>query len=238
MSNIIQAYQQQGGVFITPPSVLIEKLSRVKAILFDWDGVFNDGRKTPSSGSGFSEVDAMGINMLRFSLWLSQTNKQRIKSAIITGETNPSAFAFARREAFDTVYYQMKDKTKALEHFCTTHQLKAEEIAFFFDDILDLSLAQKVGMRFLIQRKNGLAFNQYIAEQQLADYATSGDGGQYGIREVSELWMTLNNTLPEVISKRMQFKGDYSDFITQRNNSMTTNFFQLKGEEVLPVSVD
>ena len=74
MDHIIQAYQQQGGVFITPPSVLIEKLSKVKALLFDWDGVFNDGRKTQTSGSGFSEVDSMALNMLRFSLWLIQTN--------------------------------------------------------------------------------------------------------------------------------------------------------------------
>lgn len=237
MNDIISSYQQQGGVFITPPSVLIEKLSKVKALLFDWDGVFNDGRKTQTSGSGFSEVDAMGLNMLRFSLWLAQTGKQRIPSAVITGETNPSAFAFARREGFDTVYYQMKDKTKALAHFCEKYKLERHEVAFFFDDILDLSLAKQVGVRMLMKRTNGLAFNQYVAEKGYADYASSGDGGQYGLREVSELWMSLNGTLAEVIEKRMEFTGVYAEFIAQRN-SLTTDFFQLKGDEILSVTVE
>jgi len=237
MDNIIQAYQQQGGVFITPPSVLIEKLSKVRALLFDWDGVFNDGRKTQTNGSGFSEVDSMALNMLRFSLWLVQTNKLRVPSAIITGETNPSAFAFARREGFDTVYYQMKDKTKALSHFCSKYKLEKHEVAFFFDDILDLSLAKQVGVRMLMKRNNGIAFNQYVAEKNYADYATAGDGGQYGLRETSELWMALNGTLPEVIEKRMEFTGVYAEFITQRNG-VTTDFFQLKGEEILPVTID
>jgi 3-deoxy-D-manno-octulosonate 8-phosphate phosphatase (KDO 8-P phosphatase) len=179
----------------------------------------------------------MGINMLRFSLWLSQTNKQRIKSAIVTGETNPTAFSFARREAFDTVYYQMKDKTKALSHFCSKCNLQPHEVAFFFDDILDLSLAKQVGVRLLMKRTNGIAFNQYVAEKGYADYATSADGGQYGIREASELWMSLNGTLPEVIEKRMEFAGVYAEFIAQRN-CITTDFFQLKGEEILPVTID
>jgi 3-deoxy-D-manno-octulosonate 8-phosphate phosphatase (KDO 8-P phosphatase) len=237
MNSIIQAYQQQGGVFITPPSVLIEKLSRVKALLFDWDGVFNDGRKTQSTGSGFSEVDSMGLNMLRFSLWLVQTGQLRVPCAIITGETNPSAFAFARREGFDSVYYQMKDKTKAFAHFCEKHKLERHEVAFFFDDILDLSLAKQLGVRMLMKRTNGIAFNQYVAEQGYADYATSADGGMYGIREVCELWMSLNGTLQEVIKKRMEFTGVYADFIAQRNN-VTTDFFQWKGDEMLPVTID
>lgn len=237
MTELIQSYQQQGGVFITPPSVLTDKLGKVKALLFDWDGVFNDGKKTQANGSGFSEVDSMGINMLRFSLWLVQTQRKRIPCAVITGETNPSAFAFARREGFDTVYFQMKDKTKALEHFCEKYQLAPHETAFFFDDILDLSLAQKTGVRFLMKRSNGIAFNRYVEENHLADYATSSDGGSYGIREACELWMALNDNLPEVIEKRMAFQGDYAQFIQQRNE-VTTDFFQLKGEQVIPVSLD
>jgi len=168
---------------------------------------------------------------------LVQTNKLRVPSAIITGETNPSAFAFARREGFDTVYYQMKDKTKALSHFCSKYKLEKHEVAFFFDDILDLSLAKQVGVRMLMKRNNGIAFNQYVAEKNYADYATAGDGGQYGLRETSELWMALNGTLPEVIEKRMEFTGVYAEFITQRNG-VTTDFFQLKGEEILPVTID
>ena len=93
----------------------------------------------------------------------------------------------------------MKDKTKSLSHFCEKNKLQKHEVAFFFDDILDLSLAKQVGVRMLMKRNNGIAFNQYVAEKNYADYATAGDGGQYGIREASELWMALN----PVIAKKL-----------------------------------
>lgn len=235
MQTVIQSYQQLGGVFITPPSVLTQKLSKIKALIFDWDGVFNDGRKTQSSGSGFSEIDSMGINMLRFSLWLKNTQGNRIKSVVITGENNPSAFAFAKREGFDAVYCQMKDKTKAFKHFCDTHHLKPEEVAFFFDDILDLSLAQLVGLRFQLKRNSGIAFNAYAADNGLVDYASAQDGGAYGIREVSELCLCLNESFDEVVSKRMLFEGEYTTYITQRN-TVKTLFYAFKGSDITEVS--
>ena len=61
-------FESEGGEFITPPFVLMEKLKNIKAIVFDWDGVFNEGVKGGGNHSGFSEIDSMGTNMLRFSL--------------------------------------------------------------------------------------------------------------------------------------------------------------------------
>ncbi|MFN3403946.1 MAG: phosphatase [Cytophagaceae bacterium] len=237
MNDIINKYEQYGGVFITPPSVLTQKLSKIKALLFDWDGVFNNGIKSHNSGSGFSEADSMGLNMVRFSMWLNQSNKERIKAAIITGETNPTAFSFARREGFDTVYYQMKDKRKALEHFCNKHNITQEEVAFFFDDILDLSVAEKTGVRFQINRTAGIALKHYTTENKLADYITINDGGNAGLREISELWLCLNNSFDQVVKKRIQFSGDYSEFISQRN-SISTDFYILKGDLVEQIKVD
>jgi 3-deoxy-D-manno-octulosonate 8-phosphate phosphatase (KDO 8-P phosphatase) len=234
VQTVIQSYEKLGGVFITPPSVLIQKLSKIKALIFDWDGVFNDGRKTQSTGSGFSEVDSMAINMLRFSLWLKNTKGERIKTVIITGENNGTAFSLAVREGFDAVYFQMKDKTKALQHFCEMQGLQPDEVAFFFDDILDLSLAEKVGLRFQMKRSAGLAFNALVAKNKLADYATSSDGGNYAVREACELSMVLNDSFDEVVNKRMAFDGEYSDFITQRN-AITTSFWVMKGSEVASV---
>ena len=235
MQTVIQSYQQLGGVFITPPSVLTQKLSKIKALIFDWDGVFNNGGKTHSIGSGFSEVDSMAINMLRFSLWLKNTNGERIKTVVITGENNGTAFSFAKREGFDAVYFQMKDKTKALAHFCSTNGLQPDEVAFFFDDILDLSLAEKVGVRFQMKRTTGIAFNEFVAATKLADYATAGDGANYGVREACELSMILNASFDEVVNKRMAFEGEYSTFIAQRN-AVTTTFWIMKGLEVTAVA--
>jgi len=71
LSEIDLLFSGAGGRFCTPPKELQQKLSKARAIIFDWDGVFNNGAKSDSSGSPFSEPDAMGINLLRFSFWLS-----------------------------------------------------------------------------------------------------------------------------------------------------------------------
>jgi len=70
MDNTEITFTELGGTFCRPFAEFQERLSKIKAYLFDWDGVFNDGVKTASGGSPFSEVDAMGTNMLRFGHWL------------------------------------------------------------------------------------------------------------------------------------------------------------------------
>ena len=56
--------------FLHEPAELQRRARKVRAVLFDWDGVFNDGWKDLDGGSPFSEVGSMGVNMLRFALWL------------------------------------------------------------------------------------------------------------------------------------------------------------------------
>ena len=40
--------------------MLARQLHGIRALVFDWDGVFNDGWKDAQGGSPFSEVDSMG----------------------------------------------------------------------------------------------------------------------------------------------------------------------------------
>ena len=70
MTDIAKLYRDLGGMFVCSPEELKQKLMNVKAFVFDWDGVFNNGQKQSSGGSHFSEVDSMGLNLLRFSHYL------------------------------------------------------------------------------------------------------------------------------------------------------------------------
>lgn len=108
MDDIISLFTERGGVLVTPPAAFRQKLVAVKAVLFDWDGVFNEGFKQGTEGSAFSEVDAMGTNMLRYALW-RQHGRLPI-TAIITGEKNPSAVHLAKRESFHNAYWLAKNK--------------------------------------------------------------------------------------------------------------------------------
>ena len=40
-----------GGEFITPFSILEQKVQNIQAIIFDWDGVFNNGIKQQGIGT-------------------------------------------------------------------------------------------------------------------------------------------------------------------------------------------
>ena len=142
---VIKLFKAAGGEFVSPPSVFIDKLKKIKAVLFDWDGVFNDGFKQGNEGSIFSEIDAMGTNLLRFALW--KMNGVLPVTAIITGENNPATLQLAQRESFHAVYSRMKNKAEAFGAFTTTYGLKTDEVLFFFDDVLDLSVALQCGCR-------------------------------------------------------------------------------------------
>ena len=94
LPGLVEKFTAAGGNFVTPVEELIQKLAECRAVVFDWDGVFNAGRKGHTSSSGFAEVDSMGTNMLRYGLWRRQGELPY--TAIITGENNESAIGFAQ----------------------------------------------------------------------------------------------------------------------------------------------
>ena len=125
------------GTFLADPALIRQKYFNAKAFVFDWDGVFNDGYKNENGSSFFSEIDSMGINLLRFNYY--SVTKHLPVVAIVSGEKNHAAFKFAAREHFDAVYYKMTDKSQAFEHLCNKYSLYPSEIIWVFDDVPDLS---------------------------------------------------------------------------------------------------
>ena len=58
MNTITDIYTSIGGNFITNEALMQEKLKSIKAFVFDWDGVFNNGEKSGGGSSNFNEVDS------------------------------------------------------------------------------------------------------------------------------------------------------------------------------------
>src|SRR5689334_24746892 len=147
--NIESTFTEAGGRFITPFNSFGQKLSGIRAFIFDWDGVFNDGVKDHQGSSNFNEVDAMGTNLLRFSRWMDRGELPIV--AVMSGERNTLSFQLTTREHFHQGYFRVKDKMQAFRHFAALHKLDAKEIAFVFDDVLDLALAEEAGLRIMVQ---------------------------------------------------------------------------------------
>ncbi len=203
------------GEFITDKNTIAQKLSAIKAFVYDWDGVFNMGAKDENGCSTFTEVDSMGTNLLRLNYFLRKGEVPR--TAIITGENNKTAFGFAKREHFDAVYYNAKNKKLAVNHFCKEFNLNPEEIVFVFDDVLDLNVAAIAGLRCMINREATPMFKQYVIQNKLVDYITRYNGGEYGVREIADLLMGLSGQYNETLTERMNNTEVYATYLKLRN---------------------
>lgn len=203
-----------GGQFITPPQVITEKLKNIKAFVFDWDGVFNTSEKSTGHPNGFSEADSMGINLVRYDYFYR--NAHLPLAAIITGEENATAFDFAKRENFAAIYFKIKNKNEALAHFCKAHNLQPENIAWFFDDVLDLGLAIIAGLRFYLARPSQPLTTAFVIDNQLVDYIPAHKGGNHALRECCELLMGLSGNFDELLQNRINFSPNYVEYIETR----------------------
>lgn len=214
--------EQTGGECAVTPSELQQRLRPIKAFVFDWDGVFNNGTKNSDTGSSFSEIDSMGTNLLRFGYWLKHGAVPF--TAIITGEQNHSAIHLGQREHFDAIYFKTKNKSKALEHIKQQFNVEAKQIAYFFDDILDLSATKLCGLRLMIKRQASVLFNHYTKQQQCCDYISGQQGGQHAVREICELLLGLMGQFENATEKRIDYEPHYRDYIETRNNKTLQQF--------------
>lgn len=199
---------------------MTKKLKKIKAYIFDWDGVFNNGEKVESGSSVFSEVDSMGTNLLRFSHWLEHGKLPF--TAVISGERNSAAFWLCNREHYTSNYYKIAHKVDALDHFCKKHSLEHDEVAFVFDDALDLSIAHVCGLRILVKRNATPLFTGFVRDNKLADYVTGAESGHFALREASELLMGLRGNFDESVSKRSAYGNVYREYADARNKVVTS----------------
>jgi len=228
-NDIKSSFEASGGEFISPLDAFTKKLPLIKAFVFDWDGVFNSGFKQDNLGSPFSEPSSMGLNMLRFSGYLKKGEIPFI--FIITGENNLPALQLAQREHFEGVYLSVRNKLKALEHIEQQFGIAANEIAFAFDDILDLGMASKSSLRFLVNRKANPLMDKFIKNSQLADYKTGTTGQEHAVREICELLIGLNGNYCQTVTERMNFSETYQLYLKRRNGK-TPLFFEGKTGEI------
>ncbi len=215
----LRPFRDLGTTFVRPIAELEQRAQGIRAVLFDWDGVFNDGVKDLDGGSPFSEVGSMGVNMLRFGLWLEHEERMPI-AAIITGQHNRFAEKFAAREHLHALYMGFTNKVDAFEHLLSTHGLRPEEVAFFFDDAIDLAVAQRCGLRVLMRQQAASLFAQHAIASGRVDIATALSGGENGLREATELVLALVRQYHTAIEHRGQFTADYQRYLAQRNTTV------------------
>jgi len=220
--DIEKIFTGLGGRFVKSPESIRNDLKDVQSFIFDWDGVFNDGSKKAGEGSAFSEVDSMGINLLRFSRWL--INKKIMPVFIITGENNPPALELTHREYYNGVFLSFKDKKQALGVIENKYHIGKDKIAVVFDDVLDLSLVQSCRISFWAGRKSTPMLENYILENNICSYITGSSGGNNAVREICELILGIEGSYNKVLQHRIDFSSEYRDYLETRKTCISEEF--------------
>ena len=216
--STLKPFTEKGLRVIGSEKDLLLRLARTKAILFDWDGVFNDGFKDAEGGSPFGEVGSMGVNLLRFALWLRSGSLP--KAAVITGQHNLFAERFAQRERLHGVYMGFTNKPDAFDAFLSQYGLEADEVAFVFDDVIDLPVAARCGVRVMIGSPVTAWFVEQVVARGEVDLVTANSGGNNGLREATDALIALLGNGSEVIAHRAGFSETYQRYLAERQEVM------------------
>ena len=151
----------------------------IKAIAFDFDGVFTDNRvyvtQTGEEAVVCDRSDGMGISMLR---------KAGIPLIIISTEKNPVVSVRAAKLNID-VLQGIENKLPVLNQWAAENQLSIGQVAFIGNDINDVDCLNAAGVGIAVAAA-------YPVAVDAADFVLTKKGGQGAVREIADLWLSAN----------------------------------------------
>ncbi len=151
------------------------RVERVKILVLDVDGVMTDGRliyhDDGTESKAFDVRDGHGIKMLK---------QAGIETALISGRSSPLVEKRAADLGITEVVQGVRDKVPHLETILSAKNLKFDEAAFMGDDVVDLTVMNRVGFAVVVADGSEYLFDT-------AHYVTLAPGGRGAVREVAEL---------------------------------------------------
>ena len=158
-----------------------ERLKKIKAFVFDVDGVFTDGGILATADGDlfrvFDSKDSFGLRMAYM---------KGFHVGVITGGVSESIRKRVRTCAVpeENIYLGSRAKIEDFEHFCNKYSLTADEVMYFGDDLPDIPVMVACGC--------GACPCDAVDEvKAIADYISPRPGGKGCVREALEMVMKL-----------------------------------------------
>jgi 3-deoxy-D-manno-octulosonate 8-phosphate phosphatase (KDO 8-P phosphatase) len=146
----------------------------IKLLILDVDGVLTDGSiildNNGNEYKAFHVRDGHGIKML---------HRAGISVAIITGRHSKVVERRAHELGITEVFQKCLDKKVAYKHLLEQYALKAEEVAYIGDDIIDAPIMAVVGLPVAVADAAEEA-------KRFAFMVTKNRGGRGAVREVTD----------------------------------------------------
>ena len=173
--------------------LISKKLSSIKLLVLDVDGVLTDGLVYLDSKGNetkrFNVKDGLGIKLLQ---------EAGIKVAIISGGKSDSTIHRAKKLNIKHFYFEVKNKKDVLEDLKNIFGVKDSEVLYIGDDLNDLAVKSSVGI-FAVPR------DAIKAVKDSSNLILSKEGGNGAVREISELILKNN------ISYKKSIKNGWTD---------------------------
>lgn len=171
---------------------ILEKAKKVKILITDVDGVLTDGRIIYDSDGRelkfFHVRDGHGIKLLV---------SNGVEVGIITGRNSSIVDKRAKELGINYVIQNAHNKGKIIDNFLKEKSYKTEEICYVGDDIVDLPVFMKVGLRITVP-------DAPIEVQRYADYITLNYAGRGAIREVCEIILRAKGLWDRILNSYLQ----------------------------------
>jgi len=168
-----------------------EKAKKVRLLLLDVDGVLTDGRVTLGNYGDeiktFDIRDGLGVVLLR---------RAGLKCAIITAKSSKIVKIRAKQLCIDKIY-ENHYKLKSLEGIKRRFKVKAEEICFIGDDLIDAPILKRAGL--------AIAVPGAVSEAKaVAHYITEKKGGRGAVREVCEIILKAQGKWGDITKRYLE----------------------------------
>lgn len=162
------------------------RFSDIKAVAFDFDGVFTDNRvyvrEDGTETVACSRADGLGLAKLK---------RLHIPLVVVSTETNPVVGARCTKLGIDSLQ-GISDKAEALLSLCRDWGLSTEDIAFVGNDENDLTALKLAGFPISVN-------DAYPSVKALCKYVTNRSGGYGAVREICELIYNSYNSAAKKI---------------------------------------
>ncbi|HWX21333.1 MAG TPA: HAD hydrolase family protein [Candidatus Binatia bacterium] len=174
--------------FLPTPASLSTRLSRIKLLLCDVDGVLTDGSVFIGRGAEFKQFniqDGLGLVKLR---------RAGLKVGWISSRPSAATAQRAEELKIDFLRQDKGSKVATIEPLLARTGLKWDEVCYVGDDIVDLGPLKRAGVAVAVANAVGEA-------EAAADYVTKAAGGHGAVREVVELILKAQNKWKNIVAE-------------------------------------
>jgi len=172
-----------------------EDLRKVKAFVFDIDGVFTDSKLyCMADGEQVRAMNAKDGFAVRFA------QKMGFPIGIISaGQFNTGVIKRLEYLDIKDMYMGSFKKTDSMDNFCAKYKLDLDNILYMGDDIPDYPVLKMVGVPTC-------PGDAAVEIKQISKYISNIDGGKGCVRDVIEQvlraqgkWVNLNDEKPDIL---------------------------------------